>query len=65
MPRTSTVICLRWISSGSIEHFTNLGKMYRKYDAKKLGVSRFTLNKKELYGGYQNDIVEIVKSFIQ
>lgn len=65
MPRTSTVICLRWKSSGSIEHFSNLGKLYKKYDAEKLGVSRFTLDRKDLWSGYHNADIEIIKSSIQ
>jgi hypothetical protein len=65
MPRTTTIICVRWVASGSIEHFTNLGKLYKKYDSEKLGVSRFTLDRKDLWAGYKNVEIEIIKSSIQ
>lgn len=65
MSRTTTIVCVRWISTGSIEVFSNLGKLYEKYGDIQLGVSRFTLNKKNLFNGYQNKVVEIIKSTIQ
>ena len=65
MSRSNTIICIRWISDGNIEHFSNLGKLYKKYTPKKLGVSRYTLNKKNLWFGYKNKEVEIIKSLIQ
>jgi hypothetical protein len=65
MARTSTIICLRWKKSGAIEHFSNLGKLYKKYDIQKLGVSRFTLDRKDLWFGYINEEIEILKSTIQ
>lgn len=65
MSRTTTIICIRWKATGALEHFTNLGKLYKKYDAQKLGVSRFTLDRKDLHFGYQNTEIEIIKSIIQ
>lgn len=62
--RSQTIICIRWKLTGRIEHFVNLGKLYSTYKDSNLGVSRWTLNKKDLYEGYQNEIVEILKSRI-
>lgn len=59
--RSKTVICIRWKLTGRIEVFVNLGKLYSRYNDSQLGVSRWTLNKKNLYDGYQNDIVDILK----
>ncbi len=65
MNRISTIICLRWKVTGSVEHFSNLRKMYDKYNTDILGVSKFTLNKKDLYSGYENKEIEVIKSYIQ
>ncbi len=62
--RSQTVICIRWKLTGRIEIFVNLGKLYLVYKDSHLGVSRWTLNKKNLYEGYDNDILEILKSKI-
>ena len=43
------------------EIFTNLGKLYSFYDKDKLGVSRYTLDRVNLYEGYTNDICYIQK----
>lgn len=59
--RTTTVISLRWKADNSIEVFVNLGKLFTKYDAEKLGVSRFTLDRKDLYRGYENDVIALRK----
>lgn len=59
--RTTTVISLRWKVDNSIEVFVNLGKLFAKYDAEKIGVSRFTLDRKDLKEGYENDIVALRK----
>lgn len=59
--RTKTVISLRWKADNSIEVFVNLGKLFAKYDAEKLGVSRFTLDRKDLKEGYENEIVALRK----
>ena len=60
--RSQTVICIRWKITGRIETFVNLGKLYWTYNDSQLGVSRWTLNRKNLYEGYQNEIVEIIKT---
>jgi len=59
--RTKTVISLRWKVDNSIEVFVNLGKLFAKYDAEKIGVSRFTLDRKDLKEGYENEIVALRK----
>lgn len=59
--RSSTIICIRWKLTGRIEVFSNLGKLYSSYSDSILGVSRYTLDRKDLFEGYQNDVVEIYK----
>ena len=59
--RSSTIICIRWKLTGRIELFNNLGKLYSSYSDSILGVSRYTLDRKDLFEGYQNDVVEIYK----
>ncbi len=59
--RSSTIICIRWKLTGRIEIFNNLGKLYSSYSDGVLGVSRYTLDRKDLFEGYQNDVVEIYK----
>jgi len=59
--RSSTIICIRWKLTGRIEVFNNLGKLYSSYSDGILGVSRYTLDRKDLFEGYQNDVVEIYK----
>ncbi len=59
--RSSTLICIRWKLTGRIEIFNNLGKLYSSYSDGVLGVSRYTLDRKDLFEGYQNDVVEIYK----
>lgn len=59
--RSSTLICIRWRLTGRIEIFNNLGKLYSSYSDSILGVSRYTLDRKNLFEGYQNDVVEIYK----
>jgi hypothetical protein len=59
--RTTTVISLRWKADNSIEVFVNLGKLFSKYDGEKLGVSRFTLDRKDLKEGYENDVIALRK----
>lgn len=60
--RSNTIICVRWKLTGRIEHFSNLGKLYWRYNDDQLGVSRWTLNKKNLFDGFQSETVEILKS---
>lgn len=64
MIRGRTLICIRWKLTNRIEVFSNLGKLYHKYSDVHLGVSRWTLNRKDLTQGYQNDVVEIYKMII-
>ena len=59
--RSSTIICIRWKLTGRIEVFNNLGKLYSSYSDGILGVSRYTLDRKDLFEGYQNDVIEIYK----
>ena len=59
--RSSTIICIRWKLTGRIELFNNLGKLYSSYSDSILGVSRYTLDRKDLFEGYQNDVLEIYK----
>jgi len=59
--RSETVIYLRWKLTGRVEVFVNLGKLYSYYSDVEMGVSRHTLNKKDLSVGYQNSIIEVRK----
>ena len=59
--RSQTVICIRWKLTGRIEVYNNLVKLYSTYSTNTLGVSRGSLDRKNLFEGYQNDMVEIYK----
>ena len=59
--RSKTIIYVRWKITNRIEHFVNLGKLFSIHCDGELGVSRGTLDRKNLYDGYQNDVVEIIK----
>lgn len=59
--RSSTLICIRWKLTGRIEIFNNLGKLYSAYSGNTLGVSRGTLDRKDLFDGYHNNTIEIYK----
>ena len=63
--RNSTVIYIRWKLTGRIEVFVNLGKLYSNHTSEFLGVSRWALDRKNLFEGYENSIVEIKKVFIK
>lgn len=63
--RSQTVIIVRWKLTDRIEPFINLGKLYNNYDQNQLGVSRSTLDRKNLFEGYQNETVEIIKCYIK
>lgn len=65
MIRSETVIYLRWKLTGRIEHFVNLGKLYKYHTEEELGVSRHTLNKKDLFEGYHNDTIELLKTHVK
>jgi hypothetical protein len=51
--------------TGRIEVFVNLGKLYSYYSNEQLGVSRATLDRKNLFDGYQNDTIEILKNYVK
>jgi len=63
--RSQTALCIRWKLTGRIEIFVNLGKLYSHYNGEQLGVSRSTLDRKNLFEGYQNDTVEIIKNYVK
>ncbi len=63
--RSSTLICIRWKLTGRIEIYNNLGKLYSAYSSNTLGVSRWSLDRKNLFEGYQNDTVEIYKMSVK
>lgn len=66
MKKISTIIVIIWADSGDLEIFRTLGSLFKKYDAEKLGVSRFTLDRKNLdSGGYGNEKCEIFKRPVQ
>ena len=62
--RSQTVIIVRWKLTERIEAFVNLGKLYDRYTNSEIGVSRWTLDRKDLLGGYENDTVFIMKTYI-
>ena len=63
--RSSTVICIRWKITGRLEHFVNLGKVFTYYSSYELGVSRSILNRRDLFDGYQNDMIEVIKTYVK
>jgi hypothetical protein len=63
--RSNTVICVRWKLSGRLEHFVNLGKLYTYYTGDDLVVSRSKLNRRNLFDGFHNDTIEIVKTYVR
>lgn len=63
--RSKTILIIRWKLTGRMQVFTNLGKLYSSYSSDHLGVSRFTLHRKNLFEGHQNDVVEIIKTYIK
>ena len=65
MIRSETVIYLKWKLTGRIEHFVNLGKLYKYHTEEELGVSRHTLNKIDLFEGYQNGNIEVLKTYVR
>lgn len=56
-----TVICLVWKLSGRIEIFTTLSKLYKYYNTDTIGVSIHTLIRKNLFNGWENDMVKVIK----
>lgn len=63
--RSQTIIYIRWKLTGRIEHFVNLGKLFSYYRNNELGVSRSTLDRKNLFDGYDNEIIEILKTYVK
>jgi hypothetical protein len=59
--KSNTIIYLRWKITDRIEIFTNLGKLYDRYSIGDIGVSRHTLNRKNLYDGWESDMIEVKK----
>lgn len=63
--RSQTAICVRWKLTGRMEIFVNLGKLYNNYSNEQLGVSRSTLDRKNLFDLYENDVIEILKTYVK
>jgi len=63
--RSQTVIIVNWKLTERIEAFVNLGKLYARYSNIELGVSRWTLDRKDLFEGYENDTVLILKTYVK
>ncbi len=63
--RSNTIICVIWKLTGRIEHFVNLGKLYTHYGNDELGISRSSLNKKDLFEGYDNETIKILKCYVK
>lgn len=61
MASLKSIILVRWKVTGRLEVFTNLGKLYNRYEPENLGVSRWTLNRKKLDEGYENSIIHLIK----
>ena len=57
--RSQTVIYIRWKLTNRVEVFVNLGKLYAHYNNDELGVSRWTLDRKDLYDGYETEFIEL------
>lgn len=63
--RSQTAICVRWKLTGRMEIFVNLGKLYNNYSNEQLGVSRSTLDRKNLFELYENDVIEMLKTYVK
>lgn len=63
--RSETIICVVWKLTGRIEHFVNLGKLYTYYGNDELGISRSSLNKKNLFNGYDTETIKILKCYVK
>lgn len=62
--RGKTMLVVRWKITGRIMVFTNLGKLYSEFSSGILGIGRSSLHKKDLFEGYQNEIIEVYKFYI-
>jgi len=63
--RSQTIIYIRWKITNRVEVFVNLGKLYDRYSNDELGVSRWTLDRKDLYDGYESEYLEIRKVYVK
>ena len=63
--RSDTIICVIWKLTGRIEHFVNLGKLYKHYTNDELGISRSSLNKKNLFSGYDTESIRVLKTYVK
>lgn len=63
--KVKAVVYLRWKLSGSIEIYSTLGGLFDDYDSYQIGVSRHTLNRRDLFYGYENDLIEIKKCYLR
>lgn len=63
--KSKTIIYIKWKISNRFDIFTNLGKLFDEYDSDQVGISRYTLNRKDLFGGFENDKVEIKKCYVK
>jgi hypothetical protein len=62
---SNTIICVVWKLTGRVEHFVNLGKLYSYYGNDELGISRSSLNKKDLFDGYDTETIKILKCYVK
>lgn len=62
---SNTIICVVWKLTGRVEHFVNLGKLYSYYRNDELGISRSSLNKKDLFDGYDTETIKILKCYVK
>ena len=62
---SKTVIYIHWKLTDRIEVFVNLGKLFNNYTSDDLGISRWTLDRKDLYEGFENDYLIIKKVIIR
>jgi len=63
--RSNTIICVVWKLTGRVEHFVNLGKLYSYYGNDELDISRSSLNKKDLFDGYDTETIKILKCYVK
>ena len=62
--RSQTIIYIRWKLTNRVEVFVNLGKIFSRYSDDELGITRWGLDRKNLFDGYENSSVEIKKLYI-
>lgn len=59
--RNRILICVYWKITGRLEVYTTMTKLYEKHEDTILGVSKWTLYRKNLFEGWENDVVKIQK----